>query len=85
MSFITAAKINAFQAHQISDEAIAARYTEYLSDLHKRVKREAQTGKYSFTITLTNYANRKFDIVRYFALFGYSVTIGNRDTLTVAW
>lgn len=84
MSFNTS-KINAAQAHQISDDAVAARYTEYLSDLHKRVKREAQSGKYSFTVTLSTYAGRKFDIVRYFALFGYSVTIGNRDTLTVAW
>lgn len=78
-------KVNQAQAHSIADSAVAAQYTSFVSDLHNSIKRDAQAGRYEKTVDISRYPTRKFDLVRYFTMFGFEVTISSNNRVVIKW
>ena len=77
--------INASTAHALADTANEANFKEYLRELHGTIKSQARLGRYSRTVSLpTQYRGKSIEVLTYFNLFGYTVTLSN-GTVSIAW
>lgn len=78
-------KVNQAQAHSLADVAVAAQYNSFVSDVHSSIKRDAQAGRYEKTVDISRHPTRKFDLVRYFTMFGFEVTITSGNRVVIKW
>ena len=78
-------KLTALQAHFVANAACANQYQEYVADLHRSIKRIAQSGLYTTSVRVKScYTNRGLDLLTYFGGYGYTVGL-KHGVLTLSW